>query len=77
MELFLLAWVIVIGICMYMANNRGRNMFLAFLGGLVFGVLSIIYYAIAGDTVAMRIRKEAYARDMLGLQPELAVSCSR
>jgi hypothetical protein len=33
-----------------MAYNRGRNIYLAFLLGLIFGIFAIIGYAIAGDS---------------------------
>lgn len=52
-------------ICYLMAKSRGRNVGLAIVGGLLFGIFAIIYYAIAGDTVESRVRKEEEARRRL------------
>ena len=51
MEIFiLLIWLAFGMIGFNMAEKRGREKWLGFLSGLLFGVISFIYYAMAGDT---------------------------
>jgi prolipoprotein diacylglyceryltransferase len=40
-----------------MAINRGRNEGLAIIGGLIFGIFAILYYAIVGDTEEVKAEK--------------------
>ena len=45
-----------------MAGVRGRSKLSGFVAGLLFGIFSILYYAIVGDTVELRVKKEEEAR---------------
>lgn len=54
----LFIWFIWGVICYTMANNRGRNGTLGFLGGLVFGFFSVVYYWVVGDSAERRAEKE-------------------
>lgn len=59
----LLAYWVFIGfifalITLFMARDRGRSKVMGFIGGYVFGIWSVIYYLIAGDSTETRVRKE-------------------
>jgi len=48
-ELFwLVIWAAAIFLCFNMAKERGRSTSLAIVGGVLFGWLAVIYYALAG-----------------------------
>lgn len=51
-----------------MARHRGRSGVLGFFGGFFFGVLSIIYYLIAGDTTEKRVWREEQARQSYSVE---------
>lgn len=48
--------------CANMASNRGRSWPAGLLSGFFFGVLTVFYYAIVGDTVELKMKKEHEAR---------------
>ena len=49
-------------ISMVMAENRGRDKYLGLASGLLFGIFTIVYYWIAGDTPE---EKEKKAKELL------------
>lgn len=61
------AWAVFALIGMFMASERGRNPLAGALSGAIFGLFALLYYLIAGDTVEMRVKKEAEAKVKLGL----------
>ncbi len=50
-------WIGLALVCMVMAERRGRDKTLGFVSGLFFGIFSVIYYAIVGDTKEMKEAK--------------------
>jgi hypothetical protein len=56
--IYLVIWFVFGFTCSNMAENRGRNNVLGFLGGFFFGFLSVIYYWIVGDTFEMKLIKQ-------------------
>ena len=51
-------WSIIFGaICWRMAKNRGRDDFWGAISGAVFGLFTIIYYWIVGDSKELREQK--------------------
>lgn len=48
--IYLIVTVLFGFICMKMAEKRGREKYLGFLGGFLFCIWSVLYYLIAGDT---------------------------
>ena len=51
MELvMLICWVLMGIIGLKMAEKRGREKWLGFVAGMLFGVFAFIYYAVAGET---------------------------
>lgn len=52
----------------WMAASRGRSPVLGFFGGMFFTGFAIIYYLIAGDTMELRIMKEASVKKKLGIE---------
>lgn len=53
----LVMWIAFSLLCMYLAEQRGRDKTLGFLAGLLFGVFAIIYYLCAGDSQELRDEK--------------------
>jgi len=56
MEVILVNIAIAI-LCYVMAEHRGREKWLGFASGLLFGLFTVIYYWIVGDTRELRIQK--------------------
>src|SRR5450631_3675474 len=56
-------------VCARMARNRGRNATLGALGGFCFGLIAVVYYLIAGDTVEARVRQEEAVRAQVRTMP--------
>jgi len=48
--IYLIVTVLFGFICMKMAEKRGREKYLGFLGGFLFCIWAVLYYLIAGDT---------------------------
>lgn len=57
MEILIVFWVMFALISGYMANSRGRNCIDGFFAGLLFGLFTVIYYLIVGDTLELRLKK--------------------
>ena len=61
--LILLFFGLIFGfICADMAKRRGRSYAGGLVGGYFFGVWSILYYLIVGDTTELRVIKEEKVR---------------
>jgi amino acid permease len=50
-------------ICADMARSRGRQIGAGMLGGYFFGILCVVYYLIAGETIEEKVKREEMARD--------------
>lgn len=59
MEIFLLIWLLIGGICAAMAKSRGRNPVLGAILGLLFGIFAILGYWIAGETEDKKMERIA------------------
>ena len=46
----------------FMAGSRGRSPVAGFFGGLIFGLLSVFYYLLKGDSTELRVSREERAR---------------
>lgn len=57
-------------LAVYMAEKRGRSMVLAIVGGLLFGLLSCLYYLIVGDSKEQRAMKQVL--ELLRQEKEIA-----
>jgi len=58
-----IVWAIV---CSNMAQKRHRDPSLGAIGGLIFGIFAIIYYALAGDKNALPSQTDDWAKQIKG-----------
>jgi hypothetical protein len=53
----ILFWLCFGAIGYVMANNRGRNPIMGVVWGVLFGLITVVCYWIAGDTTELRVKK--------------------